>query len=229
MKKMILTGLTAAVLSANAIAGEVTGYTAPQSGQAATAAGVDANFQALITAINDNAQRIDALEAAAGTPASLTDVVSGSTYTVAFMGNIIGKYSDALSPYNSAYLQGFGGKSILTFNGDGSMTENFQGENNREIQFEPNCTYNEVEMTEECNFTPDDESVGVEPPTTGSWSITGSTLYVTFAGETDPEEFMLTADGTMFVLMNSDFFQESDEFGSNDDYEHSIAIGIKNP
>ena len=51
-------------MSATAIASEVTGYTAPESGQAATAAGVDANFQALISTINDNNERVSALEAA---------------------------------------------------------------------------------------------------------------------------------------------------------------------
>ncbi|TGN40524.1 hypothetical protein [Marinobacter confluentis] len=62
MKKQFLTGLLAMALSAGAIAGEVTGYTDATSGSAATAADINANFNALISAINDNNQRITALE-----------------------------------------------------------------------------------------------------------------------------------------------------------------------
>lgn len=61
MKKLILTGLTAALLSTAAMA-EVTGYTPAVSGQSATAASINANFDALIASINSNAARLDALE-----------------------------------------------------------------------------------------------------------------------------------------------------------------------
>jgi hypothetical protein len=62
MKKQFLTGLLAMALSTGALAGEVTGYTGATSGTPANAADINANFTALIEAINDNNQRITALE-----------------------------------------------------------------------------------------------------------------------------------------------------------------------
>lgn len=169
MKKILLTGLTAAVLSANAMASEVTGYTAPQSGQAATAAGVDANFQALITAINDNSQRLDALEGIVG------DASVDGTYTFIEMAielaansgtGLTEGYSE-ISSYSSS------GTFTLAENGDfsGTITEN------RSTLFD---TQNGDCINEGCRdvFDPDFGNTGSEP-LGGTWTDDGSTVTLT--------------------------------------------------
>ncbi|WP_062810960.1 hypothetical protein [Alcanivorax sp. NBRC 102028] len=226
MKKVILTGLAATVMSASAIASDVTGYTAPESGQAATAAGVDANFQALITAINDNNDRIVALEDAAGTPSSLREKISGATYTISYMGAVIGTYADALSPYKGAYLEGFGGRSVLTFETDGTLTELYQ-ESGREIDFEnKECTESEPGNFN-CEHWVEDFTDGPETFTGGSWELDGNILSVTFPEEDGVEEFIVALDGEILVLSSASFEIESDQFGTNDDYDHSLAIGVR--
>ena len=226
MKKVILTGLTAAVMSATAMASEVTGYTAPQSGQAATAAGVNANFQALISAINDNNERIAALEDAAGIPSSLLEKISGATYTISYLGAVIGTYADALSPYKGAYLEGFGGRSVITFETDGTLTELYQ-ESGREIDFEKDECVEGEPGEFNCAHRVEDFTDGPETFTGGSWVLTGNTLAVTFPEEDDAEEFIVALDGEILVLSSAGFETESDEFGTNDDYDHSLAIGVR--
>lgn len=226
MKKVILTGLTAAVMSATAMAGEVTGYTAPESGQAATAAGVNTNFQALITAINDNNERITALEDAAGTPSALLEKISGATYTISYLGSVIGTYADAMSPYKGAYLEGFGGRSVITFETNGTLTELYQ-ESGREIDFEDGeCTESEPGIFN-CEHRVEDFADGPETFTGGSWELEGNTLSVTFPEEDGAEEFIVALDGEILVLSSAGFETESDEFGTNDDYVHSLAIGVR--
>ena len=226
MKKVILTGLTAAVMSATAMASEVTGYTAPESGQAATAAGVNANFQALIAAINDNNERITALEDAAGTPSALLEKISGATYTISYLGSVIGTYADALSPHKGAYLEGFGGRSVITFETNGTLTELYQ-ESGREIDFEDGeCTESEP-GTFNCEHRVEDFTDGPETFTGGSWELEGNTLSVTFPEEDGAEEFIVALDGEILVLSSAGFETESDEFGTNDDYVHSLAVGVR--
>jgi hypothetical protein len=228
MEKVILTGLTAAVMSATAMASEVTGYTAPQSGQAATAAGVDANFQALISAINDNNDRIAALEDAAGTGGSLEDKISGATFNIVYLGSIIGTYQDQSSS-NYGYLEGFAGSSLLTLETDGTITEVWQ-EALREIGLErvSDC----VEVTDEfggsyseCSHAVYDEESGPETNSGGAWQLNGNVLSVTFPGEDSSEDFMVTMSGEVLVLGSGG--HEVD--GNNDDYENSMAIGVRTP
>lgn len=185
MKKMILTGLTAAVLSANAMASEVTGYTAPESGQPATADGVDANFQALITAINDNNTRIAALEAANGETTDLNAVVSGATYQVFFSGGLLSN--------NDGYgaLERFGGNSVITFNSNGTLNETFN-EAATFIGLDATCDTEGV-----CSHQ-DDPFTSVNETGTGTWEVSGQNLNVTW-GDGDSESFKLSADGNLFV------------------------------
>ena len=211
MKKVILTGLTAAVLSANAMAAEVTGYTAPQSGQAATAAGVDANFQALITAINDNNTRIAALEAASGEVASLNDIVSGATYKLYFSGGII-----ELDDGGGANLERFGGSTDLTFNSDGSLSETFS-ESGRFISLDANtCDFEGLNCSHYVDTWNDNETGG------GSWSVTGQTLNVIW-GDGGSEAFSLSSDGKVITAGGGNL----DEGDGTSGLETFVAVGVR--
>ncbi|ERP90119.1 hypothetical protein Q670_14570 [Alcanivorax sp. P2S70] len=231
MKKMILTGLTAAVLSANAMASEVTEGDVTQfnANTPALASEVNGNFAALVSAINDNNERISALEDAAGTGGSLEDKIAGSTYKVMFVGNIIGTHHDALSPHSSGYLEGFGGTSVITFNEDGSLSEQWQ-EAGREIGLDKDDCEETQPDTFVCEHRVDDFVDGPETFTNqGSWSLDGNVLAVTFPEEEDSEDFLVSMNGELIILTSSSIEQESDEYGTNSDYEHSIAIGVRLP
>lgn len=211
MKKIILTGLTAAVLSANAMAAEVTGYTAPQSGQAATAAGVDANFQALITAINDNNTRIAALEAASGEVASLNDIVSGATYKLYFSGGII-----ELDDGGGANLERFGGTTDLTFNSDGSLSETFS-ESGRFISLDANtCDFEGQNCSHYVDTWNDNETGG------GSWSVTGQTLNVIW-DDGGSDAFSLSSDGKI-ITTGGGSLDEGDGTSGVDTF---VAVGVR--
>jgi len=209
MKKVILTGLAATVLSANAMAADVTGYTAPQSGQAATAAGVDANFQALITAINDNNQRITALEAASGEVADLADIVSGATYKLYFSGGII-----ELDEGGGANLERFGGIAMLTFNSDNSLDETFS-EQGRFISLDANIC-GESSCSHYVDTWDDNETGG------GSWSVTGQTLNVTWS-DGDSESFSLSSDGKVITSGGGGL----DEGDGTSGLETFVAVGVR--
>ncbi|MGB1464947.1 MAG: hypothetical protein ACPG8O_01190 [Alcanivorax nanhaiticus] len=211
MKKIILTGLTAAVLSANAMAAEVTGYTAPQSGQAATAAGVDANFQALITAINDNNTRIAALEAASGEVASLNDIVSGATYKLYFSGGII-----ELDDGGGANMERFGGTADLIFNNDGSLNETFS-EQGRFISLDANsCDFEGQNCSHYVDTWNDNETGG------GSWSITGQTLNIIWS-DGGSEAFSLSSDGKVITAGGGNL----DEGDGTSGLETFLAVGVR--
>ncbi|MED5389344.1 MAG: hypothetical protein VX793_10860 [Pseudomonadota bacterium] len=205
MKTIILTGLTAAVLSANVMASNVTGYTAPQSGEAATAAGVDANFQALITAINDNNDRIAALEAANGETADLNAVVSGATYQVFFSGGLLSN----VDGYGA--LERFGGNSVITFNSDGSLNETFN-EAGTFIGFSQSCDAEGVCSHQHDPFTSTDETG------TGTWEVVGQNLNVTWE-DGDSETFKLSPDGNLLVA--------GDGSHAGTELETFLAVGVR--
>ena len=54
-------------------------------------------------------------------------------------------------------------------------------------------------------------------------------LAVTFPEEEDSEDFLVSMNGELIILTSSSIEQESDEYGTNSDYEHSIAIGVRLP
>lgn len=106
MKKQILTCLLAATLCSSAFAGEVTGYTPATSGETATADAINARFDALISAINDNNARIAELESFS---------VSGKTYDFkeVSIGNVEGAIVDQLTI-----------SAQMAFSSDGTVTIN---------------------------------------------------------------------------------------------------------
>ena len=117
MKKFILTGLTAALMSANVMASEVvegTDTTVFTADSPAVASEVNGNFAALIAAINDNSQRLDALEDIVGDGS-----VAGS-YT--FIEMAVELAADSGTELTQGYSE------ISTYNSSGSFTLDAQGD-----------------------------------------------------------------------------------------------------
>ena len=211
MKKMILTGLTAAVLSANAMASEVTEGDVTQfsANTPAVASEVNGNFAALIAAINDNNQRITALEEAAGEVAELADIVSGSTYQLYFSGGII-----ELDEGGGANLERFGGIATLTFNSDNTLDETFS-EQGRFISLDANIC-SESGCSHYVDTWDDNETGG------GSWSVTGQTLNVTWS-DGGSESFSLSSDGKIIASGGGGL----DEGDGTSGIETFVAVGVR--
>ncbi len=166
MKKFIIAGLTAAMVSTAAMA-EVTGYTPAISGEAATAAAINANFDALIGTINQNSARLDALE---------SYDISGKTYNykeISFInaaetyGSIDSEPGGTTSPRAAGFVR----LGILTVNGTLAF--------NADRSVGVTISEREVEM-----FVNPASDIGlVENGTfseTATWTQTGSTVTATF-------------------------------------------------
>ncbi|MDX1802496.1 MAG: hypothetical protein R3292_00345 [Alcanivorax sp.] len=226
MKKVILAGLTAAVMSSTAMASDVTGYTAPVSGQAATAAGVDGNFQALISAINDNNARIAALEAQVA--ASQSKDVTGKTYLYRDLGLIFAAHRygtntafDATEP--DAVPDGYAragyymGAYTVTFNADHTLTMTGQD--------------TDVEMA--VNASSDISQQKAPASGSGTWTQSGNTLTIDLGD--GPVNFEVTPGAQMIAgYTNSDptvTFDYNDgtnggSGGTGDRYTHEYEVNM---
>lgn len=169
MKKAILAGLTAVMVSSGALASEVTGYTDATANTPATAADINANFNALITAINDNNTRITALESAIGNGA--TD----GTYT--FIELAVELAADSGTGLTQAYSE------ISTFSSSGTFTlvddGTFSGTINENRSTLEHATDGDCGV-EGCRdtFNPNFGTQASEP-LSGTWTEDASTVTLT--------------------------------------------------
>ena len=187
MKKLMMTGLTAVLLSSSAIAGEVTGYTAPVTGQPATATGVDSNFQALINAINDNNTRITALE---------SFDVAGKTYTYKEIGilNAAERLNQAEgTPGDTTFIPGgFARTGVFTASG----TLVFNAGNT----FDLSLTEREIEMFVN-TVTDIGPTIDGTISDAGSWSQSGPVVTLNF-NNGDSIQLNVSKGATAFTLVN---------------------------
>ena len=176
MKKFILTGLTAALMSANVMASEVvegTDTTVFTADSPAVASEVNGNFAALIAAINDNSQRLDALEDIVGDGS-----VAGS-YT--FIEMAVELAADSGTELTQGYSE------ISTYNSSGSFTLDAQGDfsgtinDNRSTLFDTQNGNCEVEGCRDV-FDPDFNNPGSES-LGGTLTDNGSTVTLSFGGD----------------------------------------------
>lgn len=231
MKKAMLIGLTAAICSPAVMASEVTAgvdTTEFSPNTPALASEMNANFAALIAAINDNSQRLDALEGAG--PVDLSEVVAGSSYLVVFTGNLSEIYNDGPSPYQGVSLEHFGGTSLITFHEDNTLEELInEGARFMNLEKEQNCD----EFGDGCeHFTETNVSEDEANGPGGNWSVNGQTLTVLWPGDSpgDEEVFTLSENGSTLVLggYGEDSFTEGN--GSvTEELETFMAIGVKVP
>lgn len=219
MKKVMLIGLTAAIFSSAVVASEVEGFEPFVPNTAATAQSVNDNFQALITAINDNAQRIADLEASA------TSDVSGRTYLYRDLGLILAAHTSATS---TAMPQG--NNSV---HGGFARIGYFNGAFN--IVFDENGTFtltgsdDQVEMFVNSSSEIGSESESVSE--SGTWTQSGHTVTLTPTGE-EPFEINVSANGQVLSVYDSygpDVQLEFNDGESNiyqHEYETILGIGI---
>lgn len=197
MKKVILIGLTATMLSTGAIASEVTAgvdTTTFSSSTPALASEVNANFAALIAAINDNSQRLDALEGIVG------DGSVAGTYTFIEMAVELAADSGTASAVD-------GYSEISTFSSSGSFTLDiggtFTGTINENRSSLVDAINGDCGAPEGCRnaFDPNFGSASSEP-LSGTWTDDGSTVTLTL-GPSDT--VVLNKAGlNMLVFSNKD-------------------------
>lgn len=219
VKHMILASAIATVFAGTAVAAEVGSITTFQSGQAAQASQVNGNFQALITAINDNNSRIAALEAAQ----AASDSVSDKYYKFRDMGWILAAHknsaADTQMPGNGlGVADGFArvgfwvGIADLHFASDGTFT--ISGVDV------------DVEM-----FANSSSDIGMEQEDfvgTGTWVQQGNTLTVTFdveeGEEPDVAEFAVSKGGVALIGAHIGLRDIIPAFGGN--YQHEYEGGV---
>ncbi|MDF1723307.1 MAG: hypothetical protein P1U59_02250 [Alcanivorax sp.] len=221
MKKVMLIGLTAAIFSQVAQASEVAAQdvTTFSSNSPALASEVNGNFQTLIAAINDNAQRIADLEASA------TSDVSGRTYLYRDLGLIVGAHNAGTStamPNGSNSVQDgfarvgyFNGAFNIAFNEDGTFT--LVGSDSQVEMF----------VNSSSEIGSEEESVSES----GTWTQSGHSVTLTPAGE-EPFEINVSANGQVLSVYDSYGPDVNFEYndGSSDIYQHEyetiLGIGI---
>lgn len=233
MKKLILTGLTAIALSVTASAATVTGYSAPAANTPANAADVDANFQALITAINDNATQIDALN---NQVAALEGSdVSGRTYAFEQLLFILAadKAVDSAQPPQNQESGPSSGSSVnggfarigmykashtFVFAGDGTLTLTLDG---REVEFWVNI---------DSDIGPVIEDTGT---VTGTWTQSGNIVTVSLPGG-DVFDVTVANGGGAITIRDGLIGGFDTDNGCNGDntvcsfeYETSINFGLE--
>ncbi|MEX2489458.1 MAG: hypothetical protein WD356_08035 [Pseudomonadales bacterium] len=193
MKTGKLLGFVAAVTFCGlASAGEVdTGsVTTFSAGESAVAAEVNANFNALITAINDNATRIAELE-------SPDNSVAGHTYTVFFAGSFLAASVDRVTdPEGQDNGPEFG--SVEEFAGEGSFT------------FDPSSNTGSGEVRDTAGaelgignegglFFDNDGAEQTSELLTFSWEQVGNRVTVDIVGEDFSLNLVVSEDGSMLV------------------------------
>jgi hypothetical protein len=201
--------------SVNANEVEESGVTTFTTGTPAIAAEVNDNFGALITAINDNATRISALENSNRPITSAADL-NGTLYCIHDLVVDVGA-ADLEHSGDPDYIQGWRSAGVGTTSaGQVLFSSNTQGT----FTITASDYY---EQSHPLSENPGEEN-GVE-----IFSFTYSTplLTLTFTedGETDSYTGTLSADGNMFFITNSETDSSHDDtgtFGSG-----SLTIGVR--
>jgi hypothetical protein len=169
-----------------------------EDGTPAVAAEVNANFQALITAINDNATRLAAIEASAGSS------VAGKTFRLNQIGILLrGDGNGAATAANLSQTY------LVTFDSD--MSFSFVGEESEgELQTTTGVFGSVVES----------EAVDVS----GSYSQSSSNVTVDFGGG-ETVTFTVSADGN--VLLLGEFKFEEDEGFQRSETSYIVGVAIE--
>ena len=202
MKKRCLTLILSGLISAGAIADTVneSNVTTFQAGTPAVAAQVNTTIQALITAINDNATRIAALEEAAP-----SNSVVGKTYSLKQIGVLFrGNNTDYATVGNTSQTYTLTLNANMSFTLVGSENEGEVGITGNTIAF--------------CNGDcPVDE--------TGTYSQTGSVVTLTF-GDASTAEFTVANNASVVILSEFTYGTE-DDMPAYTRTESSLVVGVE--
>lgn len=222
MKKVIALTAALALSAGTLIAGQVnnSGVSTFTAGQPAVAADVNSTFQALITAINDNATRIAALEAAAP---SLS--VAGKSFSVR---SIISEVAVGENPNDGdgqSYNPAGGNDFVNISNGTLQATVSFDANGGggtfvleSDKYFEANIPNNKFQDFSDANATDVITFIQV-----------GNAVTVTFP-DNGTAEFLVAANGTMLISAVSEL-ETAAEFDDGSTGEASYVeflIGVQN-
>lgn len=214
MKARNLLGLVAAVtLCGTVSAGEVGAVTTFSAGSAAKAAEVNGNFDALITAINDNASRIAALEAP-------SNDVSGHSYSLHYAGTFLAaevSSDDGVREYTT--IEHYVGEGTLTFSsadntGDGSANDASGAEIFVDNGGSIGWSFDGSEPAESLTFT---------------WNQTGNLVTVNIAGESETLNFVVSEDGSLLVGRGTDNGIDNRDTSNADFSDVSTIILVRQP
>ena len=194
--------LSSLILSTAVIAGTVNqaSVTTFEDGTAAVAGEVNANFQALITAINDNASRITALESADGANNS----VSGNTYTLKQLGIVLSGNNNNLAIINN-YVE----IMTLVFNSNGTFEASG-------VAFDGIVRIGDLQVGQMENL-----ANGTPVSFGGTYSQNGSTISTNLG-----VSLTVSMDGNVLLLTEYDFGVDDDNPAFTRS-ENSILIGIR--
>lgn len=187
--------------AANADEVDSSSVTTFEDGSPAVAGEVNANFQALINAINDNAAAIAALESSGSAE---SNSVSGATFTLNQIG-IINRGQQGVEGGMAAFATtaNLSQQYTLVLNSDGTFA--FSGS---ESEGELNTITGNVIL----------QSQGAAQSETGTWSQNGSTLNLSIGAS-----WTVSADANVIIL--SEFKTEPDGGGTRT--ESSFLVGVR--
>lgn len=185
--------------------GQITTF---ESGTPARASEVNNTLQALIDAINDNAARIEALEAASERN------VAGRTYALRGNGVIF------IGGPNDSYGDGFGNASAGTFLDSGTVTFAADGTLSLSLTFYEG----EIGMNDGGLYQDGAEAENWEA--SGTWTQSGSDLTLVIPGE-DVVELMVSKDGSTVILAEFDAGADEEACTGCQRIESSILVGVE--
>lgn len=204
MKKVMMTTAALMMAAPMALAGTVDSskVTTFQAGTAAVAAEVNSTISALVSAINDNAERLAALETAA--PDSS---VAGQSYQLRSINSSIAVGGTTTTEDGRAhrFANVTNGSLNATLNFGNGGTATFTVAAGNDAEYEINLPDNQLRT---------DGSAGETQTVT--YTQSGNTVVVKFPedGTTFDVEFLVSGDGSMLVSGNKEY-DESASFNDN--------------
>lgn len=189
------------------------------AGETASAEDVNGNFAALISAINDNASRIAALEAGGGTGGSISNSVAGHTYFVFSLSQIHRANTNTGDQRNYQSVGHNVASGTITFGLDGTATVSFS-ENETELGLFSGF----VETPDPVIILEGNLNQFGPNPFSGTPSFTqdGETVEVVL-GPDDSLVTKVSADGMIMTNADLAVFTEQGFNGS----ESAIFVGIR--
>lgn len=228
--KKILLGIAVFSATFGSIAGEVDSnqIVTFSSGTPALASEVNSNFDVLIAAINDNAQRLTALEEAASSsdqPADLMELLTGASFKLVGIDSKLEAGSYNNQPHIGSQLETFS-QSITLLDG-GTFISGAGNYKQREVSFLPSAFCCGDDANEEFP----------ESTSTSTWTLSGNILTLFFNEDEDginEFQFIVSQDANILIFNTPGRFNVDSGFDEgtpfeDDDFIASIIIGVRVP
>lgn len=217
MKIRNLLGFVVAVTmcgTANADEVDTGSVTTFSAGEPAVAADVNANFDALIAAINDNAARIAALE----TP---DNNVAGHTYTLFYAGSLLSAEVDTDGENGTDDVRDFG--AVEEYAGQGSIT--FDEASNTGSGTAQDTAGAELGIGNFEGIWYDNTGADAASDTLNlSWTQEGNSVTVDIDGEEFSLNLVVSEDGSLLVGQSTGTGNDTFEDGSEVDFSDISTV-----